>query len=315
LPLLGGKLAENQLSPSSQKANKGIAVKSVLPTTKFKLQAQARPPERRLAAPRKGPSSPLHSGSSTLKGPRSASSAARLLGRLDQLSEPRSRLYSSPISTPPHYRWPEIPRYVFVGDQPGESEIRLGIFAGLRGEDNAGARAIAEFIDDLVSIPSLGSAFRIYAYPTANPLSYTAGAPRKETDRPGAHPSGRKLKLSEVELIEREIFVVQFHGIVIIHTTDEPEGLQAAVYGANLHETLVSPILSSLEPLFPTAELPDLDSSFSLTADAALKQKPFELALGIPRSGWRGLYSMGLRIALHTAVEQYRSYLAQANNI
>ena len=42
---------------------------------------------------------------------------------------------------------------------------------------------------------------------------------------------------------------------------------------------------------------------------------PFELALRIPRSGWHGLYSIGLRIALHSAVEQYRSYLAQANNI
>jgi protein MpaA len=290
-------------------------VKSVLPTTKFKLQTQTRPPKKRSEAPLNGHSPPPLSGSATFQDPPSGSSAAKLLGHLDQLSQPRARLYSSPISPPPHYRWPEIPRYIFVGDQPGESEIRLGIFAGLRGEDIAGAKAIVEFIDDLVTIPALGSAFRIYAYPTANPLGYTAGAPRKPTDRPVANETGRKLKLSEVELIEREIFVIQFHGVVIIHTTDQPEGLQAAVYGANLHETLVSPILSSLQSLFPTAELPVLDSSFSLTADAALKQRPFELALRIPRSGWRGLYSMGLRVALHTAVEQYRSYLAQANNI
>jgi hypothetical protein len=44
---------------------------------------------------------------------------------------------------------------------------------------------------------------------------------------------------------------VQFHGLVVIHTTDETEGLQAAVYGANLHEALVSPILSSLRPPLP----------------------------------------------------------------
>jgi protein MpaA len=290
-------------------------VKSVLTTTKFKLQAQARPHKKRLEVPLNRHSPPPPSGSATLKDSPSRSQAAKLLDRLDQLSQPRARLYSSPISAPPHYRWPEIPRYIFVGDQPGESEIRLGIFAGLRGDDNAGAKAIVEFIDDLVTIPSLGSAFRIYAYPTANPLSYTAGSPRRQTDRTVANETGRKLRFPEAELIEREIFVVQFHGVVIIHTTDEPEGLQAAVYGANLHEALVSPILSSLQPLFPATELPVLDSSFSLTADAVLKQRPFELALGIPRSGWRGLYSMGLRVALHTAVEQYRSYLAQANNI
>jgi protein MpaA len=290
-------------------------VKSVLLTTKSKPQTQVRPDKKRLGSPFNRHAPPTPAGSGTLKNWPRHSQAAKLLSHLDQLSQPRTRLYRSPISAPPPYRWPEIPRYIFVGDQPGESEIRLGIFAGLRGEDNAGAKAIAEFIDDLVTIPSLGSAFRIYAYPTANPLSYTTGAPRKQTDRTVANETGRKLRFPEAELIEREIFVVQFHGVVIIHTTDEPEVLQAAVYGANLHEALVAPILSSLQPLFPTTELPVLDSSFSLTNDAVLKQRPFELALGIPRSGWRGLYSMGLRIALHTAVEQYRSYLAQANNI
>jgi hypothetical protein len=300
----------NCLSPSHE-ANKGIAMKSVLPRTKFKLHAPARPRKKRLEAPLNGYAPPLLSGSAIRKD----SPAAKLLGHLDQLSQPRARLYSSPISTPPHYTMPEIPRYIFVGDQPGESEIRLGIFAGLRGEDHVGAKAIVEFIDDLVAMPSLGSAFRIYAYPTVNPLSYTTGAPRKQTDRSVVNEAGGKAKFPQAYLIEREIFVVQFHGLVVIHTTDEPEGLQAAVYGANLHEALVSPILSSLRPLFPTTEIPALDSSFFFTADAVSKQKPFELALRIPRSGWNGLYSIGLRIALHTAVEQYRSYLAQANNI
>jgi len=290
-------------------------MKSVLPSTKFKLRAPARQHKKRLEAPLDGHSPTPLSESANLRDPKSGTQAAKLLGHLDQLSQPRVRLYNSPISISPCYRLPQIPRYIFVGDQPGESEIRLGIFAGLRGEDNVGAKAIVEFMDDLVAIPSLGSAFRIYAYPIANPLSYTTGAPRKQTGCAVVNEAGRRAKFPEADLIEREIFVVQFHGLVVIHTTDEPEGLQAAVYGANLHEALVSPILSSLRPLFPTTALPVRDSSFSLTADAVLKQRPFELALRIPRSGWHGLYSMGLRIALHTAIEQYRSYLAQATNI
>jgi hypothetical protein len=220
---------------SSHEANKGIAMKSVLPSTKFKLHAPERQRKNRLQTPLNGNSPPPLSGSAILKDPPSGSHVAKLLGHLDQLSQPRVRLYRSPISASSHYRLPEIPRYIFVGDQPGESEIRLGIFAGLRGEDNVGAKAIVEFIDDLVAMPSLGSAFRIYAYPTANPLSYTTGAPRKQTDRSVTNETGRKVKFPEA-LIEREIFVVQFHGLVVIHTTDEPEGLQAAVYGANLRE-------------------------------------------------------------------------------
>jgi hypothetical protein len=290
-------------------------VKSVLRSTKLKGHHPERPRKKQSEVPLKRHSPPPFSGSAILKDRQSGRRAAELLGHLDQLSQPRVHLYSSPISGSPPYRLPQIPRYIFVGDQPGESEIRLGIFAGLRGSDNVGARAIVEFIDDLVAMPSLGSAFRIYAYPTVNPLGYTAGAPRKQPDASVVGEAGRKAKFPEAYLIERENFVVQFHGLVVIHTTDEPEGLQAAVYGANLHDPLVSPILSSLRPLFPATEFPILDPSFFFTADVDPKQKPFELALRIPRSGWPGLYSIGLRIALHTAVEQYRSYLAQANNI
>jgi len=114
---------------------------------------------------------------------------------------------------------------------------------------------------------------------------------------------------------QRELFAVQFQGLIVIHTADEIERLQAGVYGANLHDTLVSPILSSLRSFFPTAEHSVVDSSWSLTVDASLKQRPFELTLRIRSSGWQTLYSIGLRIALHTAVDRYRSYLAQANNI
>jgi hypothetical protein len=247
----------------------------------------------------------------TLKHPTSARTA-KLLGRLDQLSQTSDHLQSTPISTPAHQRLPQIPRYVFVGDQPGESEIRLGIFAGLREDDDAGPKAIADFINDLVALPLLGSAFRIYAYPILNTASLEIGLPCKQADR---HETGRRSKYPAAYLIEREHFVAQFQGLIVIHTTDQIEGLQAAVYGANLHDVLVSPILSTLRSLFPTTEHPLPDSSLSLTADADLKQRPFELTLRIPSSGWHPFYSIGLRIALHTAVEHYRSYLAQANNI
>jgi hypothetical protein len=164
----------------------------------------------------------------------------------------------------------------------------------------------------LVALPLLGSAFRIYAYPILNPASLEIELPFKQAHR---NETGRRWKSPAAYLIEREHFVVKFQGLIVIHTTDQIEGLQAAVYGANLHNVLVSPILSSLRPLFPTTQHPLFDSSLSLTADADLKQRPFELTLRIPSSGWHPFYSIGLRIALHTAIERYRSYLAHANNI
>jgi murein peptide amidase A len=241
--------------------------------------------------------------------------AANLLGRLDQLSQKRKHLYSSPISLPSRHKPTKIPRYIFIGDQPGESAIRLGIFAGLRGDDIAGSQAIVQFIDDLVTFPSLGSAFRIYAYPMMNLPGLATAPPPKQSDQSPIHEPGSQLKFPEAHLFKREIFVVQFHGLVLIHSANEQEGLRAGVFGANLREALVFPILSSLQSIIPTAELAAPDFPLSPTGDAVLKQKPFELTLSIPQSGWQSLYSMALRIALHTLVDRYRSHLAHANNI
>jgi murein peptide amidase A len=283
-------------------------MQSNLPIPKRPRRARSEPPlKSRYSRPRSETTAPPHS----LVG----SQAAKVLRRLDQLSQTGAHLHSTPISTPEHDKLPQIPRYVFIGDQPGESEIRLGIFAGLRPEDKAGPQAVADFMEDLVTLPSLGKAYRIYAYPIANPIGFETPGPSKRQVRSHHPEAGPKVKSPEVHLIEREQFVVQFQGLIIIHTTDEIEGLQAAVYGANLQDTLVAPILSSLRPLLPITESSVPDPSWSLTADADLKQRPFELTLRLPSSGWQTLYSIGLRIALHTAVDRYRTYLAQANNI
>jgi hypothetical protein len=123
------------------------------------------------------------------------------------------------------------------------------------------------------------------------------------------------MKSLKAYLIERELFVVQFQGLIVLHISDEIEGLQAIVYGANLHDTLVSPILSSVRSLLPTNEHSVLKSFWSLTARRQAEAKTIELTLCIPASGWQSLYAIGLRLALHTAVDRYRSYLAEANNI
>jgi hypothetical protein len=119
---------------------------------KSNLRAQERPrQERSETPPLKSYYSPPILGAAVLKHPKSGSRTVKVLRRLNQLSQTREHLYSTPISTVAHHKLSQIPRYVFVGDQPGESEIRLGIFAGLRGDDNAGPKAIAAFIDDLVA--------------------------------------------------------------------------------------------------------------------------------------------------------------------
>jgi hypothetical protein len=238
-----------------------------------------------------------------------------LLRRLDQLSKSHNRLSNRPISTAVHRKVSQIPRYVFTGDQVGDSEIRFGVFAGLRPDDNAGPKAVAAFIGDLVAFPSLGSAFRVYAYPTVNSSGFESEAPLAQSGRFLIDQSGRMTNSSEAYLIERELSVVQFHGLVVIHVVDNINAIQVGVSGADSHKTLLPPIVFALESALPAVEPLVVSSSWSLTADVDLKRRPFELVLRIPSFGSENLYSIALRVALHTAIDRYRSYLAYANNI
>jgi hypothetical protein len=280
---------------------------------KSDLYLDERPRQERSKRLLNGHSPPSKTATTTLNRSTPGSQAAKLLRRLDQLSEAGDYLYRSPISRPPHHKQVPVPRYVFLGDQPGDSEIRLGIFAGIEGHNHAGFRAIADFLADLVAFPSLGSALRIYAYPMVNQEDFEASP--KPPDHHLPDETRRKLKPAEASMIERELFVVQFQGLIVVQTTAENEGFRVAIDNSNLHEVLVLPIVEALGSLFSTAHDSVFDPSWSLVADSGLKHRPFKLTLGIPQSAWESLYATGLRIALHTAIDSYRSYLAQANNI
>jgi hypothetical protein len=258
------------------------------------------------------PNANYPTSSATLKYPRSETSAAKVLQSLDQLAQTREHLYSTRILTGGHRTSAQIRRYVFEGDQSRRTPIRIGIFAGLRGDATVGPGAVATFLEDLVALPHLGNSLRIYAYPVVNAVSFETTTPATRASHYIINQIGCKILSAETYQIEREIFGIAFDGIITIRLEDEIKNFKISISDARLHDTLVRPIHSFLEPFLPTIEDGNYDSGRSLTAGVSLKQKPFELTLHVPSSGWSSLYSIGLRIALHTAADCYRRYITQS---
>jgi hypothetical protein len=249
----------------------------------------------------------------TVKSPRSETPVAKLLRPLDQLSQSKRRLYSTRIFTGEDRASSQISRYVFEGDQSSGLPVRIGIFAGLRGNDAVGPGAVATFLEDLVALPHLGNNLRIYAYPVVNATGFEGATPSSERRQYIINQIGCKTMSAATYQIEREIFAIAFDGIVTIRSDDESKHFKVSISDPHLQETFVRPILSSLEPILPVEE-GDGDSGRSLTAGLSLKRRPIELTLRVPSSGWSGLYSIGLRIALHIAVDGFRRYMVQRKN-
>jgi len=63
----------------------------------------------------------------------------------------------------------ELPRYLFFGDQGGDTPIRVGIFAAIHGDEPEGARAIVHFVKLLEARPELVTGYCLYLYPVCNP--------------------------------------------------------------------------------------------------------------------------------------------------
>src|SRR5271166_4204692 len=53
----------------------------------------------------------------------------------------------------------EMPRYLFVGPKGGDTPIRVGIFAGVHGDETEGIHAIIQFIRMLESRPELATGY------------------------------------------------------------------------------------------------------------------------------------------------------------
>src|ERR1039458_5475283 len=53
----------------------------------------------------------------------------------------------------------ELPRYLFVGPQGGDTPIRIGVFAGIHGDEMEGAHAVIQFIKLLEAKPEFATGY------------------------------------------------------------------------------------------------------------------------------------------------------------
>jgi protein MpaA len=122
---------------------------------------------------------------------------------------------------------PSIARYVFEGPHGGGDPIRIGFFAGIHGDEQAGSYAILELARTLVRNPYLAEGYHLYFYPICNPGGFDA--------RSRYSPSGKDLNREfwkrsaepEVQVLEREILEHAFHGLVSFHCDQVIDGFPA----------------------------------------------------------------------------------------
>jgi murein peptide amidase A len=220
-----------------------------------------------------------------------------------------------------------LPRYLFIGPSGGDEPIRLGLFAGVHGDEPEGVHALIQFLGLLERKPELATGYCLFIYPLCNPTGFE--------DRTRHARSGKDLNREfwtgsaepEVKLLQSELLAHSFHGIISLHTDDSSHGFYGYAHGATLTKNLIEPALQAAEEFLPRNGNGTIDGfrarngiihdSFPgvLSTPPNLRPRPFEIILETPQAAPSHLKEGALVAGLGMILTRYRELMAYAPNL
>jgi hypothetical protein len=220
-----------------------------------------------------------------------------------------------------------LPRYLFVGPRGGDTPIRVGIFAGIHGDEPEGVHAIVQFIQLLEAKPELAAGYYLSFYPVCNPTGFQDATRFSRSGKDLNREFWRNSAEPEVRLLESELALRSFQGIISLHTDDTSDGFYGFAHGATLTRDLIEPALAAAEELLPRDARPVIDGFNArngiiregyegiLSAPPKTRPRPFEIILETPSAPPEFLKQMAFVAALQTILLEYRKFIAYAPNL
>jgi hypothetical protein len=219
-----------------------------------------------------------------------------------------------------------LPRFAFT-DPASIEPIRIGIFAGIHGDEPAGALAVVQFLRELAVHPEWAEGFHLQLYPICNPTGFEDNT---RHSRRGADLNREFWKDSaeaEVRLLEDELRLGHFSGLIQLHADDTSDGIYGFVRGHTLTENLLRPALREAGKILPRNRAATIDGFAArdgiiydaydgiLAAPSQMEPVPFEIILETPQLAPLDSQVNALVVALRTILSEYRQFMSFAANI
>jgi protein MpaA len=221
----------------------------------------------------------------------------------------------------------ELPRYLFIGPHGGDEPIRVGIFAGIHGDEPEGVYALVRFIQTLEARPELAAGYCVFIYPVCNHTGFEDNTRHSRTGKDLNREFWNGSAEPEVRLLESELVAHALHGIISLHTDNTSVGFYGYVHGALLTKHLIEPALRASERFVPR-DRSDVIDGFSarngiihdgfrgvLRAPPAVHPRPFEIILETPKAAPEHSKEAAFVSALLTILSEYRKLMAYARNL
>jgi murein peptide amidase A len=220
-----------------------------------------------------------------------------------------------------------IHRFRFTGPDVGSERIRLGLFAGVHGDEPAGCAALVKFLIALAAEPQRATGYDLFVYPVVNPTGYLDGTRAnragKDLNREFWHNSTQP----EVQIMERELRAHRFAGLITLHADDTCEGHYGYSHGRTLDDALLQPALLAAERVLPRDRRDVIDGFNAregvisdcfhgvLSAPPEQEPRPFNVIFETPAHAPLHLQVAANVAALDAIVSAYRGMIAYAQDI
>lgn len=218
-----------------------------------------------------------------------------------------------------------LPRFTLRG--PNSSDpIRIGIFAGIHGDEPAGALAAAKFLSDAAREPELVENFLLQVYPLCNPTGFEDNTRHSRAGKDLNREFWKSSNEPEVGILERELQTQHFNGIIQLHADDTSDGIYGFVRGHTLTENLLRPALAEAGKILPKNVNAIIDgfaardgiiyhSYEGILAAPMQSEPPFEIIFETPHHASMDLQVEALAVAVRTILSEYRRLISFAANL
>jgi murein peptide amidase A len=221
----------------------------------------------------------------------------------------------------------ELPRYLFLGPKGGGETLRIGLFAGMHGDEPEGVHALIQFLSLLDRKPELATGYCLFVYPICNPTGLEDRTRHSRSGKDLNREFWRGSREPEVRLLESELIAHCFHGVISLHTDDSSHGFYGFAHGATLTQNLIEPALQAAEQFLPRNGNDTIDGFRArngiirqayegiLRAPPTVRPRPFEIILETPHAPPAYLKEAAFVAALRMILARYREFIAYAPNL
>jgi murein peptide amidase A len=212
-----------------------------------------------------------------------------------------------------------MPRFIFQRTQRMKRRIKVGLFAGVHGDEPEAVLGLVDLVRALNARPEVGRDYQLFIYPMCNPSGVADGT---RCSRSGADLNRQFWRDStepEICLLEAEIRSQEFEGIISLHTDDTSDGVYGFAHYGTETDDLLHDALEAAHHALPRCRSTLIDGFAAnnailrecypgvLSAPPEQQPRPWEIILETPQREPERLQRQAFVLAVAMILARYRT--------